>query len=98
MEAPALAQLIGGYFHQDWTDEFASVAEAVSAFISNTPDLAPELPAEIKELLRDTSTDAEVESYLDGLGNQYTVREGEGGYRGWLASIAARVRAATSQA
>ncbi len=36
-EYPALYQLFGGYFHQDWREEYADPDAAVHAFLEEAP-------------------------------------------------------------
>jgi hypothetical protein len=96
-ETPALAHLMGAYFHQDWADEFdGDFRAAVDVFVAETPDLPRLLPAEVEQVLSLHTDDDSVEQYLGSLGCEYTLLPGEGGYRGWLTEIARRVREATS--
>ena len=45
IETPALAHLLGGYFHQDWAVEFRDDEwAAVTAFVTGSPSLAPHAP------------------------------------------------------
>ena len=36
-EFPALFQLFGGYFHQDWHEDYATTRDAASAFVRDAP-------------------------------------------------------------
>lgn len=50
----SLAQLLGGYFHQDWSDEFDSDVTALQAIIdSETKDQIRAVIEEIERLLAD---------------------------------------------
>lgn len=49
-EFPALFQLFGGYFHEDWQSEHASPAAALSAFVEEAP--ADAVRAAVRELDR----------------------------------------------
>ena len=93
MDTPAIAHLVGAYFHQDWADDFAGDPQAaVDAFIAGTPDLAPRLPAEIDQVLAELTDDAAIEAYLESLGCEYTPVPNET-YGSWLNEIALRVAA-----
>jgi hypothetical protein len=45
---PALMQLFGGYFHQDWVDEFSTPDDAIAAFKAGA---SPESVYSIREEL-----------------------------------------------
>jgi hypothetical protein len=89
-DVPALAQLMGAYFHQDWDDDIGDEAAIVRAFTRSAPDLAAALPAEIARVLAAYPDETDLEAFLDDLGCEFTLRCGEGGYAGWLRSIARR--------
>ena len=95
MNTPALEQLMGAYFHQDWYDEFGDEWEAVDAFVAGSPSHVNNLLAEIQNLLSNADSETALEAYLDSLGCEYTPTAEQGGYRGWLSEIARRVAAAT---
>jgi hypothetical protein len=51
-EFPALFQLFGGYFHEDWRDEHAQPAAALAAFKAEAPpEAVREAVAELDRLL-----------------------------------------------
>lgn len=91
MRTPALEQLMGAYFHQDWELFGSTHMEVVDYFVEDDPDLAATLPAEIALVLERLPSDTAVHQYLDSLGCQILIRS-EDGYREWLADIAARVQ------
>jgi hypothetical protein len=93
MNTPALAHLMGAYFHQDFHDLYGGVWQTLDAFTSDAPEEAAQLPEEIA-LLVNTHSDQEIELYLDRLGCEYRPQESEGGYRGWLSDIARRASVA----
>ena len=97
MHTPALDNLLGAYFHQDWFDEHADEWATLDDFIEGEPRLAPLLPREIDQVLDEMPTEDEVDTFLRSLGSCYTTTREEGGYRGWLVEIARRVAAATGQ-
>ncbi|MFC6287605.1 contact-dependent growth inhibition system immunity protein [Nocardioides sp. GCM10027113] len=97
MTTPALEHLVGAYFHQDWADEFDDDPDrAVDAFVRDSPTVAPRLPREVDELLLKLSNEDSIHSHLASLGSHFTPAPEDGSYREWLASVANRVRAATS--
>jgi len=51
-EFPALFQLFGGYFHQDWHEEYATPGAALTAFIEEAPpEAVREAAVELQRLL-----------------------------------------------
>lgn len=95
MQTPALERLMGAYFHQDFTETHGGPWQTISAFLSGEPGLAVSLSREIEMVLRALPTEDDVERYLDELGCEYWPGPAEGGYRGWLAAVAAYVSART---
>lgn len=84
--------LLGGYFHQDWTEEFADAEEAIAAMLDGEPaDRRHAAAAELRALLA-AEPDAALPAILrDRLGCYYA---GPGGdERAWLAHLAARLSA-----
>ena len=52
VEFPALARLFGGYFHQDWHEDYDTTASAVAAFLLDAPSAtAAAAAADIERLL-----------------------------------------------
>ena len=95
MDTPALAQLVGAYFHQDWMLDHDDEWAVINDFIKGERALAPQLPDEVASVLIVYSSDPEVQAYLLHLGSCYTTRD-PAGYRGWLTEVARRVREATT--
>ena len=51
-EFPALFQLFGGYFHQDWRQEYATPSAALTAFIEEAPpEAVREAAVELQRVL-----------------------------------------------
>jgi len=51
-EFPALARLFGGYFHQDWHEEYETTSSAVTAFLHDAPSVtAAAAAADVERLL-----------------------------------------------
>ncbi|MFC7492812.1 MULTISPECIES: contact-dependent growth inhibition system immunity protein [unclassified Nocardioides] len=91
-ERPALEQLMGAYFHQDWKDD-GTVWDVVDLFVSHEPELARALPDEVESTLTDKSTEPELKDYvIRELGAYYLADASGGTFREWLTEIADRVR------
>ncbi len=94
-DVPALDQLMGAYFHQDW-DMDGDEWDVVALFIKDEPELAIEVPAEVEATLAAHPEEADLKAFiLDGLGGCFAADRDGGTYREWLTQIADRVRAAT---
>jgi hypothetical protein len=96
MSFPALEHLMGAYFHLDWNDEYTDERAAVEDFISGEPQLVTRLPREIELVLNQFESDDDLAAFLRDIDSCYTTTPEQGGYRGWLTSIAERVRTATA--
>ena len=70
---PALAQLFGGYYHQDWLQDHASQDAALHAFVRDTSaETVGAAAAEIDRLLGAGFSDAELAQVLtDGFDCNY---------------------------
>jgi CdiI immunity protein len=93
---PALAQLCGGYYHQDWREDNASPDEALQAFIRDTsPETVTAAASDIDRLLGAGLDDAALARLLaDGLDCNY-VAEADGiNAPAWLANVRDSLRAA----
>jgi hypothetical protein len=93
---PALAQLFGGYFHQDWREDHASPDEALQAFARDTSSETVTAAAnDIDRLLSAGFDDGALAQLLtDGLDCNY-VAEADGiTAPTWLASVRDSLRAA----
>ena len=93
---PTLDHFVENYVHEDWADLGGTVWSAVRLFVAESPK-APQLPDDVDRFLREHPDEAEAEAYLDALGIGYLPGPDEGGYRGWLAEVAERVRAEIRQ-
>ncbi|GAA4376331.1 contact-dependent growth inhibition system immunity protein [Nocardioides caricicola] len=94
MEMPGLAQLMGGWLHQDF-DIIGTVDENIDEFARKNPRRAATLPDEVAWLLSAHDSESELQAVLDRLGCDVMPDDGVS-YREWLTHIADRVRAATS--
>jgi hypothetical protein len=72
-EFPALFQLFGGYFHEDWRSEHAQPAAALAAFKAEAPpEAVREAVAELDRLLTAGLDDGALSRLLDeGFGCNY---------------------------
>ncbi|HEY6470377.1 MAG TPA: contact-dependent growth inhibition system immunity protein [Candidatus Dormibacteraeota bacterium] len=93
---PALAQLFGGYFHQDWRQDHASSDEALQAFIQDTsPETATAAANDIDRLLDAGFDDIALARMLaDGLDCNYVAETDGVTAPAWLASVRDSLRAA----
>jgi hypothetical protein len=92
---PALEQLLGGYLHEDWADDYADFLHAIDAFVEHQPSYAPAVPGEIAQLLGECGSDAVLEQRLDDLGLvYYPPGLGWSSYRNWMLAVADRVEQA----
>jgi hypothetical protein len=89
-----LADLVGGYFHQDVFDVYPDEFAAVDNFVKSAPDLAAGLLSDIADLLANETTEDGLRGHLETLG--IAIEPGDLTYREWLTQIADRVRAATA--
>ena len=95
-DVPALDQLMGAYFHQDW-DSDGDEWDVLELFRSDEPVLAAKLPVEIERTLAAYPDETRLKSFiLDELGGCFAADWDGGTYREWLTQIADRVRAATT--
>lgn len=90
MDTPRLGTLMGAYFHEDWVDD-GDEDSTVRLFLGEQPG-SVEIVREIDQVLTAMPNEEDVERYVLGLGACYVPGPDEGGYRGWLASIAAQAR------
>lgn len=95
MDTPALDQLMGAYFHQDWDLDGTEWA-VVEEFLTDEPDLAADLPTEIDRVLTTVRDEGDLERLLDAKGCSYWADPARGGYRQWLTEIAAHARRASA--
>lgn len=91
MQTPALEQLLGAYFHQDWSLD-GSEHEILEEFMDDEPDLAARLPTEVGWLTEVAETEEELGKLLWERGSYYRADPASGGYRGFLERIAERAR------
>lgn len=90
MDTPMLSQLMGAYFHPEWAYD-ADEDATVRLFLAEEPGSTGVI-SEIEQVLAAMPSEDEVRTYLFSLGSYFTPTADEGGYRDWLASIAARAR------
>lgn len=84
--------LMMGFLHQDYLD-VGDVQANVDEFMSEYPDLAAQVPAEVQEAVQDL-TESELQDLLDRLGCEVLPPPGVS-YSTWLTQIADHVRTAT---
>jgi hypothetical protein len=84
-----LSQLLGSYFHQDWSDEFGSDGEALQAIVQAEPREQVEIGVEeIDQLLAEHKSEEELRVIMVDEIGCYFEPESQGiGYMDWLARV-----------
>ena len=93
--ASALAQLMGAYLNEDVFDFYPDVWSAVDAYIAEAPEQASAAAAALSQLLSELDEPA-LEAWCRAAGCGYVPEGREGGYVGWLSSVAARLSTVTA--
>jgi len=89
-----LEELIGCYFHQDWTSDDDSASAVVERYLSEWPiDGVLAVVDEIGQLLKDTKSEGDLRKVVMKLGCYYEPGADALTYREWLASVRARLAA-----
>ena len=91
-----VTELVRGYFHEDWVDDYSGPWDVVDEFIRDDPQLAAELPAEVNSILQEFPSEAELKQLLEKLHFCYYIEADGWTYRGWLSAVADRVKQATA--
>ncbi|MGH7686220.1 MAG: contact-dependent growth inhibition system immunity protein [Candidatus Dormibacteria bacterium] len=88
---PALARFFGGYFHQDWQEEYGSSTAAVAAFVRDAPAAgAAKTAAELDRVLALDLDDPALGRLLyDGFECNYVPQVDELSNRAWLQRVRA---------
>jgi hypothetical protein len=95
-DVPALDQLMGAYFHQDW-DMDGDEWDVLALFITDEPELASRIPADVEHTLATYPGEPELKAFIEvELGGCFAADADGGTYRQWLTQIAERVRTATT--
>ncbi len=88
---PALKQLLQGYLHLDWPEEYGDPWCAVADFLRSEPEYAPLLAAEVSDLLVAASGEDDFRRVvLEDLGSGYLPEADGWTYEGWLQELARR--------
>ena len=92
---PALAQLCGGYYHQDWREDHASSDEALQGFIRDTSvETVTAAADDIDRLLGAGFDDVALARLLaDGLDCNYVAEPDGVSAATWLANVRDSLRA-----
>jgi CdiI immunity protein len=81
-----------GYLHEDWADDYADAWMAVEDFATGQPAEAPLLRGDVEALVKQYSSDPELEHRLFNLGLRYRpAADGWSSERVWLLAVADRV-------
>ncbi len=86
---PALAQLLAGYYHQDWRQDHATPDAALHAFADNaSPGTVSEASGDIGRLLAEGFDEAALERVLaDGFDCNYVPGANGVTAAGWLSHV-----------
>lgn len=86
---PVLYRFFGGYFHEDWHEEHAGTADAVSSYLREAPAATVAATiAELDRLLAAGLDEASLARLLrDGLGCNYVPEVDELTARAWLERV-----------
>jgi hypothetical protein len=97
-EYPALAQLLAGYYHQDWRQDHASPDAAAHAFADDaSPDTVTDAVSDIDRLLEAGFDDAGLTRVLaDGFDCNYVPDVNGVTPAGWLTHLRDTLRPAAS--
>lgn len=85
--------VLSAYFHQDWNHTYDSWQAVVDDYLAVSGESARGIPSEIDRLL-ETPDDAALGNILLSFGCAYDPPEGD---RAWLAAVAERIRAGSTQ-
>ena len=87
-----ITYLIGGYFHQDWTDDYTTWEEAIDDFVATDRSTAEQAPPAIRALLQSTDESGltDICNQIDGSWNFGRIA---GTYTRWFEMILDRIEA-----
>lgn len=93
-EFPALTRFFGGYFHQDWQEEYGSSGAAIDAFVRDAPAAsAAKTAAELERVLALDLDDPALGRLLyDGFECNYVPQVDELSNRVWLQRVRAQLQ------
>jgi len=93
-EFPALFQLFGGYFHEDWRADYTQPGAALAAFTAEAPpEAVREAAAELERLLGAGLDDAVLSRLLDaGFACNYVPSRDGLTSTAWLGEVRAALR------
>ncbi|MGW3862839.1 contact-dependent growth inhibition system immunity protein [Streptomyces sp. NPDC005047] len=90
---PSLSQLLGAYFHRDFSDIYASRVEALDEYVSEAaPENRARAAQEIGELVTMVASDQELSTATTALGLDLLPPRGTS-LREWLESVRRRIDA-----
>lgn len=83
-----LRHFFGSYFHQDWDIDYGSTEEVVDAFVRREPQEAIDgAKKELREIIDDSCTEAEIEKILLDFGCEYYVDKSHSQPSIWIKQV-----------
>ncbi len=89
---PKFWHFAGVYLNEDWPDEYGDECNALGAWIAECPGDLSALAVEMRYVLDEYQTEDELAVFVVSQGAAYLAAPQEGGYRGWLQRVLARLR------
>ena len=88
-----LGNLLGGYFHQDWTLESSSADEVIEQFIHDQgPDRCHAVAQEIDQLLKTKTSESALKETLRSLGSAYNFAADGFSASEWLRHVRSKLQ------
>ena len=92
-----VTELVRGYFHEDWVDDYSGPWDVVDDFMDDRPQLVAKLPEEVDRVLQEYPSEEHLKQLLlYELRCGYYIEADGWTYRGWLSAVADRVKQATA--
>ena len=90
---PALTQLLGGYFHQDWVHEFSTSDNAIKAYLEREPpETVRQACKEMDQLIPLVETIGNPDEVLAELGCYYNVQSNGLIVAKWLEQVRSKLK------
>lgn len=88
-----LAEFIGSYFHQDWTNDASSSLDVVKIYLSEWPRKEALLAFQELVLLLSTEGETELQKAIEGMGCYFSpAAEGYASFTDWMRHVEQAMR------